>query len=402
MRQKRRPDFEATEHATRTRLGAHPIHFIPAPTTVAPHTHHAREIVSDPFDLTAADDVQEAIEELTTEKLARSGVQPMLGNLNLNQFYIYDLGALRFDTDTVVAAVDGGLQWADDAGIERLVMRADGVDMPVGGVYIKVKNTFGSTIAAGRAVVLSGSDGAGNVLTVAPADIAMALNDTMALGVTMQSIANGAKGWVCRLGYVGSLDLSAYTDGLQLYVTDDVGTLGGTIPAKGCAARIRMAMVIDSSNPGSMWVDPDWRPDLDELANVSIGDYGAKQFFDVPMWLPQQDGEPCFAWRDVPASRWPVVESTADYEIVTKDVVLLASANGADLIVTLPDLAADPFNLNRWVRIKKVGGAFAVDVQTSGGDLIDSTYTSVKLKKVGEVLDIQSAQFGGDPFWEIQ
>jgi hypothetical protein len=269
-------DFESLYQAFRRRMESLGSAAIPTPSTIGAHTHHAREIVSDPFDLTGADDVQESIEEHDTEKLARSGVQPMLGNLNMNTFYIYDIGALQFDKDTVVAKVDGGLQWADAAGVERLVMTAAGdsgnVDMPVGGVYIKVLNDSGTAIAAGRGVVLSGSNGAGNLLTVVPADIdSQALNETMAIGVTMQSIADGAKGWVCRLGYVGGLDLSAYTDGLQLYVADDVGTLSGVIPQKGCAARIRMAMVIDSSNPGSMWVDPDWRPDLDELAKSRCG-----------------------------------------------------------------------------------------------------------------------------------
>jgi len=399
---KRGRDFEANYLAMRRRMQSLGTAVIPAPATIGAHTHHAREIVSDPFDITAADDVQEAIEELTSEKLARDGSQTMLGNLDFNTFKIYNLGALNFDTDTVVAAVNGGLQWSDAAGIERLVMRADGVDMPVGGVYLKVKNATGTSIAAGVPVVLV-TGAAGNILTIELAADSMAVNVRMILGVTMQAIADGAKGWVCRLGYVGALDTSAFTDGLQLYV-NGTGAMSGTIPSKGCSARIRMGMVIDAANPGSMWVDPDWRPDLDELANVSIGDYAPKQFFDVPMWLPTVDGEPCHNWRDFPAARLPAVDVSAAYEVDqdnVKDVVLYVTANAADIVITLPDLTLT-FQKGRLIRVKKVGGAYKVDVQTSGTDVIDGTYTSVKLYKVGEVLDLQAYQFGGDPFWEIQ
>jgi len=96
--------------------------------------------------------------------------------------------------------------------------------------------------------------------------------------------------------------------------------------------------------------------------------------------------------------------SNVDYEIDQDghyDVVVLVTAGAADVTISLPELGLSTFNTNRWIRIKKVGGAFRVIVATTGGDLIDSTYTSVALKKKGEVLDLFSSQFGGDPFWEI-
>jgi hypothetical protein len=396
---RRRDDFEATEHATRTRLGAHPIHFVPAPTTVAPHTHHAREIVSDPFVQTAADDVQEAIEELTTEKLARDGSQTMLGNLDFNTFKIYNLGALNFDTDTVVAAVDGGLQWADAEGIERLVMRADGVDMPVGGVYIKVKNDTGSPLAERTPVVVVAASG--NLLTMEPADTSMALTDKVLVGLLMQDVADGESGWVCRLGYVGGLDFSAFTAGLQLYV-DGTGTMSGAFPQVGCSARIRMGVVISPTSPGSMWVDPDWRPDLDELANVDT--LPRRAYYAVPMWLKTDDGEPCDAWRSFPASRFPATQVVVDYSVDDEqvDVILLAYGTG-ERIISLPEIGAggDTRNLNRLLRIKKMQAGGVVRIQSSGGQLIDGLYTEVVLKKKGEIMDLFGAQFGGDPFWEI-
>lgn len=59
------------------------------PARVAPHTHQADDIGFDPAGVewtgyVDGDDVQEAIEELDDEKLARSGVQPMEGHLNMD------------------------------------------------------------------------------------------------------------------------------------------------------------------------------------------------------------------------------------------------------------------------------------------------------------------------------
>lgn len=393
-------DFESNYLAMRRRMQSLGTAVIPAPATIGAHTHHAREIVSDPFDLTAADDVQEAIEELNTEKLARSGVQPMLGDLNMNSFFIYEIDALKFELAPENSPVEGALQWADTSGIERLVMTGSGgVQMPVGGVYIKVRNDTGSTINARTPVIVSSSDAALNLLEVERADVTMAVNSKVMVGLTMQSIANGTKGWACRLGYAGGLDFSAYSAGLQLYV-DGLGTMSGSPPSKGCGARIRMGVVINPANPGSMWVDPDWRPDLDELANVDIGRYASKQYYDVPMWLQTPDGEPCDAWRDYPASRFPMRVVIGDDDVLIKDVVLLVEANASDAIITLPEITyslAD--SSNRWVRIKKRDGAYRVRVQTSGSDTINGD-TEVALLKIGEVLDLMARNESGT-VWEI-
>jgi len=59
-------------------------------TTIPPHTHHASAIILEPEllqALVAADDVQEGIEELGAEKLARSGEQPWVGPASLDMAY---------------------------------------------------------------------------------------------------------------------------------------------------------------------------------------------------------------------------------------------------------------------------------------------------------------------------
>lgn len=399
MRDRKGRDFESTYLAMRRRMNTLGTAVIPAPVTIAAHRHHASEIDFTPNDTTggllSADDVQEALEEHDTEKLARSGVQPMLGNLNMNTFYIYDIGQLRFDQDTVTAHVDGGLTWADDSGIERLVMTAAGasgnVDMPLGGVYVKVLNETGAEIAARKPVYLSGADGATNLLNATLDADNVSINDNQRGGLTMQSIANGAKGWVCIHGYAGGLDFSEFVEGDQLYVGGSPGDLSTTPPLKGCGFRIRIGTVIAAANPGSMWVDVDRRPDLDDLSNVSTGDFvEPKQHYDVPMWLPTPLETGCDAWRDVPANRFPTrIVVDTDTQLSPKDVIIHVTADTQPVVITLATLDGTDGYANALVRVKKIAGAERVTIDAAGTESIEGQLT-VDLIKVGEVLDLQA------------
>jgi hypothetical protein len=81
---KRAKDFELTHAASRRRMQSLGTAVVPGPITIPAHTHSADQITFEPYGLTAADDVQEMGEEHDVEKLARSGVQPMQGDLNMD------------------------------------------------------------------------------------------------------------------------------------------------------------------------------------------------------------------------------------------------------------------------------------------------------------------------------
>ncbi|KKK51648.1 hypothetical protein LCGC14_3112840, partial [marine sediment metagenome] len=85
-------DIDKIYHAIRARLGS--LGSTSAPSTVAtiaPHTHSSDQVTHEGSGLIAADDVQEAIEELDSEKLARDGTQTMLGNLDMNSNQIANI-----------------------------------------------------------------------------------------------------------------------------------------------------------------------------------------------------------------------------------------------------------------------------------------------------------------------
>lgn len=100
QKDRRGKDFESNYLAMRRRMQTLGTAVIPAPATIGAHRHHASEVDVSPNDTTgglmSADDVQEALEEHDVEKLARSGVQPMLGNLDMGDFAIFDVLNLTF------------------------------------------------------------------------------------------------------------------------------------------------------------------------------------------------------------------------------------------------------------------------------------------------------------------
>jgi len=73
--------------------------YTPPTVTIPPHTHSADQITSNASTYVAADDVQEAIEELDSEKLARSGAQDWSGPdpLDMNTFDIFDVGKIDME-----------------------------------------------------------------------------------------------------------------------------------------------------------------------------------------------------------------------------------------------------------------------------------------------------------------
>jgi len=110
MARKRRDDFESTFAAARRRLQTLGTVLVPAPTTIPPHTHSADQITAEPETVTAllaGDDVQEDLEELGVEKLARSGEQPMLGSLDMNHFDVQNARDVEVESDLTMSGPVG-------------------------------------------------------------------------------------------------------------------------------------------------------------------------------------------------------------------------------------------------------------------------------------------------------
>jgi hypothetical protein len=102
----------------------------PTPTTIPPHTHSADQITAEPLGLLAGDDAQEQLYELDTEKLARSGVQTMLGALDMNHNSVNNADDLDVEGTATVAenvTLTGGVGAAIVSGVRNIVMAGIGL-----------------------------------------------------------------------------------------------------------------------------------------------------------------------------------------------------------------------------------------------------------------------------------
>lgn len=424
-------DIEKVITAVRLRLGS--LGSGGAPTvikTIAPHTHSSDQVTHEFSGLIAADDVQEALEELDIEKLARDGTQTMLGTLQMNtnditgilnatanggigdavfsgirkilmagvdsdgEASIANVERITFNNKVGASLIDllsltrwnaavipgtdftpaeGDMSWNNANGLNRPTTHVSSpsglVETPLaGGIYIRVRDGGGG-LAAGQPCAMTLNLDASNVLLADPTT--EVTRPFILRGVTMHAIAAFAQGWVCLYGYLGGIDLSAFSANNQVHLSSaNPGLLTASPPTKGQGFGTTMGMVIDGSNPGSMFVNITGTETLDSLANVGTDGTG-KTFFDVPTWM---DRSPHDLWTPKPASFYPTITKTGtNYAILDGDVYIDVDVGGADRVITLPLVAA---SLGKTVYIKKIdSGREHVIIDGNGAETIDGEAT---------------------------
>ena len=148
-------------------------------------------------------------------------------------------------TELTSAANDDVLVIVDDSASETKKISFQNLSSSIsvgsaGDVTLTVLNDTGSTIALGKAVYISGASGSDT--TIALADNTSA--STMpAVGITKESIANGATGAITISGALAGINMSAFTEGDVLYVgtsgdlTDTKPTGTGLIQNMGKVAK---------------------------------------------------------------------------------------------------------------------------------------------------------------------
>jgi hypothetical protein len=131
-RQDRRGDIDAIRSALRPRLGALGSSVRGGPTIVLPaHTHSADTITVEPAGNLAGDDVQEVLEEIDAEKLARDGSQTMLGALDMNHNSISNCADADVEGTATIGenvTLTGPLGDAQVSGVRQLHLTGDDAD----------------------------------------------------------------------------------------------------------------------------------------------------------------------------------------------------------------------------------------------------------------------------------
>jgi hypothetical protein len=288
-----------------------------------------------------------------TDHTSLVGTPPTVGGdtnwHEINSGYLFTDGSRPYVLNPSHTPTEGCLAWDPGASLERLQLDVDNAtQLPYGGVYVRVKNDTGNQLLAFAPVRVASA--AAGVLQVASAGT-ISGDEVFPIGLTMHAIDDGEEGWVCCHGHMGGVDTSAFSAGDVLYV-GPTGDLGTSPPAKGCGVQIRMGAVILAADPGTVYVDVERMPILGDLSDCDVD---SPQYYDHPQWLPVS--EECDAWRDYPASLFPQLEVTEDYEIIAlgKDVFLLVDASGGTVTLTLPTLTGSTAErAGRVLYVKKV------------------------------------------------
>lgn len=139
------------------------------------------------------------------------------------------IGSLQFDTAAGTPSYLSGKIFWDEPNKTVGVMTENGVIVQLGQQQdVLVKNETGATIANGKPVYVTGTSAGGHPLVSLAA--ASTIGDLHVPGLTTESIANGATGFVTMLGIVNDIDTSSLSTG-TVYLGTTAGSLTNTDPA---------------------------------------------------------------------------------------------------------------------------------------------------------------------------
>jgi hypothetical protein len=179
-------------------------------------------------------------------------------------------GYIRFDTSVVSVPDEQGLvYWDSSRSTAALIM--NGVLQHIGqDTFFYVKNSTGSSIPKGTSVRFDGTDGASGHLKIAPFLANGTYPSNYFVGVTAETIANGAFGQVMHFGELSGINTSSYTAGALLYASTTVA--GGFQTTAPVAPNniVLIAAAINSKNNGTILVRPTYGSNINTDEGVKI------------------------------------------------------------------------------------------------------------------------------------
>jgi hypothetical protein len=182
---------------------------------------------------------------------------PTGGSLNFNE----GSAALAWDTTDSTATLALNANVSHRIGAQELV---------------RVINRTGTAIAKGKAVYIVGSNG--TRVDVALADASAEATAATTLGITAESIADGAEGFVCVTGLLRAVTTTGLTEGQIVWLSETAGGLTSTRPTQP-AHGVFMGLCVKAAGAGGgiLYVSVINGQELDELHDVLITTPAANQ-----------------------------------------------------------------------------------------------------------------------------
>ena len=169
------------------------------------------------------------------------------------------------NTVTSIASADGSVIVTTTGSVVDLAVSQTS---PASVLVEQVRNTTGATLTKGTAVYISGATG--QLPTVSKALATSDATSAQTLGLITSDLNNNSNGYVTIIGLVNDLDTSAYTNGVQLYLSPT--TAGALTVTKPYAPQhLVYVAVVSYAHPihGKLIVKVQNGYEMDELHNVS-------------------------------------------------------------------------------------------------------------------------------------
>jgi hypothetical protein len=176
---------------------------------------------------------------------------------------------ITFDTtpETIPTAA-GSLFWDSGDGLPKAILNAN-VELGIGQEQVAlVKNATGSTIAKGKVVYINGA--AGQRPTIALSDADTEATSSKTLGITAESISNGAEGFVATFGVLRGVNTNGLTEGAAVWLSSTAGSYTTTIPAEPAHSVFLGYVVKAHATAGEIFVNIQNGYELTELHGVVI------------------------------------------------------------------------------------------------------------------------------------
>jgi hypothetical protein len=189
---------------------------------------------------------------------------------------------IKFNLAAAVEVAQGELAWDADNSTVGLGL-GGGVISKIGQeVMLYCRNGSGVTLNIGTAVKFAGTIGNSGRLVVDKMIANGTVPGYLFLGVTTQSIAPGADGFVTTFGKVRGVNTNDYDEGVILWC--DPANPGGFTVTEPSAPNVKLpvAAVVSSANNGILMVRADSGSRLQDLHDVEAN--GAKANLDVLHW----------------------------------------------------------------------------------------------------------------------
>ena len=285
---------------------------------------------------------------------------------------------------SVTDAAAGTLDWTNIGDVDGLKSNF---------VYYDAKNSTGSTIPVGTAVMAVGTDGNSGHVLIAPMVADGSMEPKYFIGVTDDNISNGQIGKVVHFGIIDQVNTNAFSDGDILWC-DPSNPGGFTITEpQAPASKIASAIVINSSTNGKLLIRVQGNEGLHELHDVHIEDVtdGQALVWDSTQGYWKNDDVVNSVTAGTGIS---VDESNGDITITNSSpdqTVSLTAGTGISTSGTYPDFTITNNAPDQTVSISGTGAAtvtgtypnFTIDVEESTGGASPSTLVVEKNEYTG-------------------